>query len=240
MSRYNATDPALFPTRSVSTAIERGDRGDDRGPQVGRGEGGRLRHPVSSGRRRAARRAPRRSPAPVARRGSRRVGRSCRWLPCSTSRGTVGVSSSGSRDFSGRPGRCSGKARQTTPATSNSGRGPAGDPGAGAAAAEEQRPAGRGIDPAGQTAARQPTSRRGGGTATLRPAVRHGCSKRTTVMPAAGSRRASRSRSVAVTPPPAPCPSISVARAGVPTGTASTNSRPGPSGVVISTIWVSI
>ena len=38
-------------------------------------------------------------------------------VPCRTSRGTVGVSSSGSRDRSGRPGRCSGKARQTTPAT---------------------------------------------------------------------------------------------------------------------------
>ena len=45
------------------------------------------------------------------------VGPKVSRLPCSTSRGTTGASSSAARERSGRPGRCRGKARQTTPTT---------------------------------------------------------------------------------------------------------------------------
>ena len=158
-----AAQPAAAP-RNVATSVTSRSR-RSAGP-----EGRPGRHPVRRGRRPAARR-PRRPPSPRGgppppRPALPKVSR----VPCSTSRGTAGVSSSGGRDRSGRPGRCSGNARQTTAADPGRRGRPAGDPGTGAAAAGGERQPGA----AGRRGARAaPRARpRPAGAAPPRPAGR--------------------------------------------------------------------
>src|SRR4029450_2458763 len=107
-------------------------------------------------------------------------------LPCKISLGTVGASSSASRDFSGRPGRCNGNARHTIAA------GFVYDAVRQATRAPALRPPTRSECCAHSclssqsSAAHHASSSFGGGAPTLRPAVRQGCSNRTTVVPSAG------------------------------------------------------
>ena len=83
------------------------------------------------------------------------------------------------------------------------------------------------------TASRQARSRVAGEPASLRPAIRQGCSNRTTAIPRAGSSRASPARSAVSTPAPAPWPSSRTARGASP---ASSHSRPGPVSVGASRV----
>ena len=127
--------------------------------------------------------------------------------PWITSVGTRAPRSSWSRDFSGRPGGCSGNDSARQPAA----------PRLRAQRAAERAPAERPPTTSGVRAAQlvggrdRPSSRVAGGVATLRPATRHGCSNRTTVIPLRGRCAASASRSRASMPPPAPWLSSSVA-----------------------------
>ena len=151
----------------------------------------RARPPCRRGRGRPGTpRADRRCRAPPARPGSVRRRRRARR----------------SRDFSGRPGGCSGKDRARQPAA----------PRPGAERAAERAPAERPPTTSGVrtrsvlAAATSASSRVGGGVATLRPATRQGCSRSTTLTPWRGSRSASAWRSRAPMPPPAPWLSSSV------------------------------
>ena len=171
-------------------------------------------------------------------RGSRPGCRSVSLVPCSTSRGTAGMSSSGARDLSGRPGRCSGNARQTIPATvelrSRSGRRPwprhcdlrtTAVPGSAPRSSDDGRRLAASRRRAA-AAARRPGGRRSARAARSaprwfrRPAV---------AGPAVRDRVRSR--------PPRPVPQHQRRRGG---SAASTNSRPRPSGVATSTMRVSI
>ena len=122
--------------------------------------------------------------------------------PCTTSVGRPAAdrASSARRDFSGRPGGCSGKASASTPAAPTCARRTAGDPGPGRPAADEQRcrrPTAR------SRTASQARSSVGGGAATLRPATTPGLldpDDRRCRAP--GSRLASATRSRGPMPPP--------------------------------------
>ena len=108
-------------------------------------------------------------------------------VPCRTSLGAVGANSSAARDFSGRPGRCSGNARHTiaagfvSEAVRQATRAPALRPPTTSGCCGPlllDEPAQRGKPGLVQLAA---VARQ-----RLRPAVRQGCSNRTTVVPSAG------------------------------------------------------
>ena len=98
---------------------------------------GRLRHPervvaTLDGARPGG-------PARPGCRPGRRRRRGCPAPRASADPRPTGRSSSARRDFSGRPGGCSGKARASTPCAPTLARGAAGDPGPGRPAADEQR-----------------------------------------------------------------------------------------------------
>ena len=202
----NAVMMSIFPRQPPMNLLHLGDQSR---AEIGRGE--RLdgfRASGSHGRPRATRPTMMPGAVPIAARISSGVPK-LSLLPCRTSRGRFGSQQLRDPGLLG-PARKVQRERQADDRRRHSCRPPSG------------RPPGRrhcvrqpGADAAPPTpvpssqpsAARHASSSFGGGAPTVRPAVRQGCSNRTTVVPSAGKLAASSSRSAAPTPPPAPWPS---------------------------------